>query len=115
VYDESSAPQPLLLVTVPAGGTCGLKPCWQAVRSGFKFKDRGVSRGVALALLRSGSSGRAKAILRGKGVNLGMTSLPLTPKVTVQLKRNDNPGLCWDAEYSTPLKNQSDQFKARAD
>jgi hypothetical protein len=115
VYDESSAPQPLLLVTVPAGGTCGIKPCWQAVRSGFRFKDRGLSHGVALTLLRGGSDGRAKVILRGKGERLGMTSLPLTPKVTIQLKRNDDPGLCWDAEYSTPLKNQADQFKARAD
>jgi hypothetical protein len=33
----------------------------------------------------------------------------------VQLKKDDDPGLCWDAEYSTPEKNLVEQFKAHAD
>jgi hypothetical protein len=44
-----------------------------------------------------------------------MAVLPPTPKVTVQLMRDDDLATCWDAEYSTPVKNLPDQFKAVAD
>ena len=57
----------------------------------------------------------AKAQVRGKGANLGMPSLPLTTPVIVQLKKNDDPGICWDANFSNPDKNLSDQFKSVAD
>jgi hypothetical protein len=38
--------------------------------------------------------------------------LPLVPAVTVQLKNED--GVCWEARYSTPIKNLPEQFRARA-
>jgi hypothetical protein len=66
-------------------------------------------------MLKAGADSTAKIVVKGKGANLAMPMLPLTPKVTVQLKRDDDLATCWDAEYSTPIKNQSDQFKALGD
>ena len=40
VYDSSAAPQPIALTHVPAGGTCGTKPCWKTIKGGFKYNDK---------------------------------------------------------------------------
>jgi hypothetical protein len=116
IYDETANPQPRLFATAPAGGTCGSKPCWKLTKTGFKYNDRGLDPdGISKIVLRAGAASKAKALVRGKGANLGMFSLPTTPTVTVQLMRSDNLGICWDAEFSTPIKNFSDQFKALGD
>ena len=52
-------------------------------------------------------------LVKGKGADLPLPVLPLTTKVTVQLK-NDG-GSCWEAGYSAATKNQADQSKAKAD
>ena len=44
-----------------------------------------------------------------------MPGLPLTTPVVVQLKKSDDPSVCWEAQYSNPDKNLSDQFKSLAD
>jgi len=64
--------------------------------------------------MKTGADSAAKIVVKGEGANLAMPVLPLTPKVTMQLERDDL-GTCWDAEYSTAIKNQSDQFKALGD
>jgi hypothetical protein len=46
-------------------------------------------------------------------VNLDMPPLPLTPPIRVQLK--STAGVCWEATYSAPTKNEVKQFKARSD
>jgi hypothetical protein len=116
VYDASANPQPLILAMAPPGGTCHGKPCWKTVKGGFKYGDKDLTPdGLSFLLEKSGAAGAAKVIVKGKGANLGMMSLPLTTPVTVQLKRNDNPSNCWTATYSTTTKNQSDQLKAKAD
>ena len=71
--------------------------------------------GLTLLLAKTGVAGKSKLIVKGKGANLAMTTLPLATPVTVQLKRNDTPTVCWQAKYSTPAKNLSEQFKAKAD
>jgi hypothetical protein len=114
LYDQSANPQPLLRAHAPAGGLCAGKACWKASKNGFKYRDKLLDPdGLAQILLRSGSATKAKILVKGKGDNLPMPALPLTPKVTVQLKNDE--GFCWQAEYSTPSKNQADQFKAKAD
>jgi hypothetical protein len=116
VYDSSANPQPLLFSFVPPGRTCSDKPCWKVTKTtGFKYRDKLLDPdGISAILLKSGAASFAKAQVKGKGALLGMPSLPLTTPVTVQLKRNDNP-LCWEATYSNPDKNLSDQFKSKAD
>jgi len=117
LYDQSANPQPLIFVKAPPEGTCGIKPCWRTTKTtGYKYTDKLLDPdGVAAIMLKVGADSKAKIVVRGKGANLHMAVLPPTPKVTVQLKRDDDLGTCWDAEYTTPIKNLSDLFKAVAD
>jgi hypothetical protein len=116
VYDASANAQPLLLAMAPPGGTCAGKPCWKAIAGGFKYKDKDLTPdGLSFLLEKAGAAKKAKAIVKGKGANLGVPALPLTIPVTVQLERNDDPSICWTATYGTTIKNQTDQFKAHAD
>jgi len=89
---------------------------WKTVKGGYKYKDKDLTPdGLLFILQKAGVATKSKLIVKGKGANLGMTTLPLTTPVTVQLKRNDTPTTCWQATYSTPIKNLSEQFKAKAD
>ncbi len=116
VYDSSVHAQPLILAMAPAGGTCLGKPCWKTVKNGYRYKDKELTPdGVQFILEKSGIATKSKVIVKGKGANLGMTTLPLTTPVTVQFKRTDAPATCWQAIYSTPIKNLPEQFKAKAD
>jgi hypothetical protein len=115
VYDAT----PTLISTerVPAGGSCGSRPCWSETASGFKYRDGQLtSDGVGKLLLREGieDGGRAKIILKGQRENLNMPTLPLAQPVTVQLVNSD--GACWEAIYSAPAdKNEQGLFKDRSD
>src|SRR5262249_37810335 len=114
IYDCAVGPQPLLLAQIPAGGICGTKPCWKAIKGGFKYNDKLLTPdGIQQLLLKSGLAGKSKIIVKGKGDHLPMPTLPLTTTVTVQLKNED--GVCGEAKYSTPIKNLPEQFRAKAD
>jgi hypothetical protein len=117
VFDQSANPQPLLMSTAPAGGTCSGKPCWKSTKSGFKYRDSKLldPDGVSTIVLKAGAASSSKVLVRGKGANLGMPGLPLTTPVVVQLKKSDDPSVCWEAQYSNPNKNFSEQFKSFAD
>jgi hypothetical protein len=97
-------------VALPAGSN------WQAAETkGFKYKNpAGTPDGAQKALLKSGDSGKAKALVKGKGADLPDDLVPmLTLPVTVQLV-NDTSNVCFEAVYSTAIKNDSKQFKAKA-
>jgi hypothetical protein len=114
MWDQSANPQPIFRSQIAPGGTCSGKPCWTALKNGDKFKDKlAAQHGTQQILLKSGTVGKPKVILKGKGTALQPPSLPLTPKVTVQLK--NDAGTCWSAPFSTPLTNTSAQFKAKGD
>jgi hypothetical protein len=105
--------------SAPPGGDCGGRPCWRATASGFVYRsrDRATSAGprssVALSL-REGTAGKARIVLRGRGVHLGLEPLPATQPVTVQLENSD--GLCWEALYTAPArKNDGWTFADKAD
>ncbi len=114
VYDSSVRPQPILFAQAPAGGTCGTKPCWKAIKGGFKYNDKLFTPdGLQQVLLKSGVATKAKVLVKGKGVNLPMPTLPLTLPVRVQVKSES--GVCWEANYGTAIKNLPEQFRAKAD
>jgi hypothetical protein len=114
VYDASARAQPILFARAPAGGTCGTKPCWKAIKGGFKYNDKLFDPdGLQQVQLKSGIATKAKIIVKGKGVDLPMPSLPLTTAVTVQIKSEN--GVCWEAKYSAAQKNLPAQFRAKAD
>lgn len=87
---------------------------WTPFNRGWKFKDRDLTSGLASVVLKSGASGSASIVVKGKGSTLVLPDLPLEQdgKVTVQL-RNDLA--CWEARYSTSTANRSDLFRAKAD
>jgi cysteine-rich repeat protein len=98
-------------VAIPAGSN------WQAAGSkGFKFKDpSGTPNGAQKALLKSGDTGKSKALVKGKGTNLPDTLVPaLSLPVTAQLV-NDANSTCFEAVYNSGdvIKNDSKQFKAK--
>ncbi|MGH7786059.1 MAG: M64 family metallopeptidase [Candidatus Binatia bacterium] len=98
-------------VALPGG------PAWQtAGAKGFKFTDpTGASNGAQKALLKSGASGKAKALVKGKGYYLPDALAPaLALPVTAQLV-NDTTSTCFEAIYvaGDVVKNDARQFKAK--
>ncbi len=119
VYDEhAGVPALVSSAIIPPGDACNSGPCWKATGSkGFKYKDDILSAGgVQTVILKAGTAGKAKIIVKAKGADLQMPSLPLAQDaaVVVQLKNID--GECWEARYSGPAtKNDDRQFKDSAD
>jgi hypothetical protein len=115
VYDESAGvARRVLQALIPPAGSCDGAPCWKAIRGGYKYKDpNGSAAGVRNVLLKSGESGKAKIIVKGKGGGLDMPALPLDqdPAVRVQLS---NGSLCWEAVYpGGAMRSDDRQFKDR--
>ena len=114
VWDASANPQPILFSVIPPDGQCGNKPCWQVKKKALKYRDKALDPdGILFTLLKFGADTKAKIIVKGKGEPLPLPALPLTPTVTVQL--HNDAGTCWEAAYSNPKVNVTQQFKARAD
>src|SRR5262249_33565704 len=98
---------------IAAGGICGSKQCWRESNTGFTYMSRNLAQnGIARLTLKAASS-RAKIAVTGKGSGLDMPGLPLSGPVTVQLIRSDSP-LCWEADYSTSIKNDATQYQANS-
>ena len=102
--------------TVPAGGTCGGKPCWKTLGSrGYRYKDGGgTAGGVRVLVLKGGDAGQAAVTVKGKGEHLALPALPLPVPVTMRVRAST--GECW-ADTFTPagvLKNTAAQFSGKA-
>jgi hypothetical protein len=63
--------------------------------------------------LTPGTDGQAAILLKGKGADLRMPTLPLTAPVTVQLQAAS--GQCWSASYSQAIANSAVGFRASSD
>ena len=110
IYDAGGV---VSYATVPSS------PGWTGSNNGLKYKDKfGTYDGITQLQLRSHPDpGKAKVIVKGKGVNLRMPPNlgALASPVTVQLHR-EGDSLCWSATYSSPfIKQDSEQFKDKAD
>jgi hypothetical protein len=90
---------------------------WKATGTkGFKYKDAtGVDDGTRKVVLKSGTAGKSKALLKGKGVNLPdpLDMGPLGTPVTAQLL-NYQSGVCWETNFTTAKKDTTALFKAKA-
>jgi hypothetical protein len=108
----------LASASAPAGGDCDGAACWRQTSAGFKYRDPARSPdGLRTILLKAGADGKAKIIVRGKGVDLAMPDLDaLTSPLTIQLKRGGST-ICWGATYAFPpaLRNDGAIFKDKAD
>ena len=116
VFDESGAlPTVLLSAIAPAGGMCASSPCWRPTSAGFKYLDKeNTPDGLDKIILKAGSDGGAKVVLKGKGENLSMPAMPVGTPVRVQLSGGST---CWEATYSAPgvRKNDGTLFKGKGD
>jgi cysteine-rich repeat protein len=117
LYDYSPAGAFLgMAMPIPAGRMCGQRPCWRATGRGFKYVNTaatpaGGTQRLVLALI----DGTPRISLTGLGPDLTLPTLPLQkePKVVVQLR--NTAGVCWEADYSTAIKNTVTEFKAKSD
>ena len=102
--------------TLPAGGTCGKKPCWAAKKTSFNYKDTELtSDGTLTAKLMAGAAGKADISVQAKGVNLETPNLTtLTGPIRVQLQRAG--GVCFESVFGAPFKkNAKGTFSDLAD
>jgi hypothetical protein len=115
----SGTPAELVMeVGVTGGGSCGGPDCWKATgTSGVKYKDPTFAQdGAQRIVLKTGPTGKAKTIVKGKSSALPVPTIPMTGlayPVTVQLKNSENE--CWEAEYGAgnEIKNEPAEFKAK--
>lgn len=109
VFDRTGDTDTVLMsLDMPAGID------WTANATGYKYKSRtGFPSGVRNVLLKSGTTGKTKIIIKAKGVPLGMTNLGvLDLPLTVQLS---NGTQCWESTFSGAgvQRNTPQLFKAR--
>jgi hypothetical protein len=114
LYDASGNAQPLLEAIVPAGGTCGSRPCWKATTTSFSYRNSaGDADGIIKLLLKAGLSGRAKVQATAKGSHLETPALPLTLPITAQLVIGDGvSSACWQTTFSTATINDGARLSA---
>jgi hypothetical protein len=112
MYLAGAPMNPVLEAAVPAGGTCGSKPCWKANAKGFKYKDSsGAADGITTIKLKAGDEGKSRIIVKGAGSAIA-PPLPFTPytSLTVQLVNSNDE--CFEALYSAPAgANSATGFK----
>ncbi len=114
VYENGSLVQSYAM---PAGGTCGVKPCWRDIGKGWSYTDKELTpNGIQSLKMTEGLSGKAKITLKGKGSRLGLHDLgDLDGTLDVQLQRVGN-ATCWGATFTPPFqKNDDTQLKAASD
>ena len=103
---------------MPAGGSCNAaspRPCWRASGRGYRYIDRDYTPdGIQQMILKSGDAGKAQIIVKGRGDALDTPPLPITT-LPVRVQLVSSTGGCWEATYSTTLRNQTDQVKAKSD
>lgn len=92
----------------------GPGPNWSVVSTkGWKFLDQAGSQdGIQKVTLKASTSGKSKALVKGKGSLLPDPSPPLTLPVKVQLV-NSASGICWESEFTSFIKNEAGKFKAK--
>lgn len=109
-YDQTGV---VFEATAPAGGTCAGKPCWTLTETKAGYKDKEATPdGLTKIQAKSGDAGKGKLQAQGKGADLDVPPLPLTPPARVLLMRGFGPQ-CWDATFPTSIKNDGKVFKAK--
>lgn len=117
IYDMTGGvPNVALFANIPPSGMCGNRPCWQETARGYKFKDSAgtVANGVTSILLKEGFTTKPRILVKGRGTNIEMLTVPpYAQPVRVQLR--NSKGICWEATYSAPGTNVQGQFKDKSD
>ena len=114
IYDETAGtPNLVLTATVPPGGTCGTKPCWKVLKTGFLYNDKTLSAmGIAQIKLKGNAvPGKALLQVKGKGASLPVPAMPFDQQPSVIMQIANDDGVCWETTFTTPAtKNLGTQF-----
>jgi hypothetical protein len=127
LWDESGGPPALIFrAALPAGATCGSRPCWKqrfnvggrGARTSYRNRDM-VPEGIGSARLRSNvTTSQVHLSVRGHGPLLsgrpyGLPSFPLDTPLRVQLQVSE--GVCWEMSYSAAdvITSSSTKFSAK--
>ncbi len=119
IYDRSGpsgADRLRLSARAPHGGTCAGKPCWKATSSGAKYGDKELTPDGARTIgLKAGATGGSTITVKGQGAGLGVSGLPFTTPITVQLVTSD--AACFGASYGAtlPSSDPARTLKAKSD
>jgi photosystem II stability/assembly factor-like uncharacterized protein len=101
IFDESGeVPRVEMRGRIPAAGICKRgKPCWKATKQGgFKYRNGdGLPDGLTKLILKPGGNGKAKVVLKGRGVDLNPPDVPINLPFRLQLR--NEIGQCWEATY----------------
>jgi hypothetical protein len=94
---------------------CGTAPCFKTTASGYRYKDTTAgNEGVHVMVLKAGTAGKAKMIVKAKGGNVPLPNMsPSGLTLPVQVVLQNDQGECWSATYTTPIRNDSSLFKAK--
>jgi cysteine-rich repeat protein len=115
IYDEvSGVPSLMSSMHVPAGGTCGTKPCWKETGAGWKYTNKaGTPNGITSIGLKQGlAPGKTRIQVQGRGLTLDMPDLPFGQDQDVTLQLQASNGICWQAHYQAPaFRNLGELFK----
>ena len=117
IYDGTGLLRELSL-RATAGAMCSGIPCWKAAGTkGFKYKDKsGTPHGVLGAVLKSGTAGKSKVQVKGKGVNLLPPSTAALSDVVIQLVIDDGATTeCFKTTFpnSGIAKQDAEKFKVK--
>jgi photosystem II stability/assembly factor-like uncharacterized protein len=117
VFDNDGGPTRPVNVLAPAGGTCNGKPCWTVSGSGAHYRNPGAaSNGLEQVRIQPGRYGFGKVVVKARGPNIGLPSRALSPAVTLQLVRTDDPTICWKARFNSGITRQdATTFRAKSD
>jgi hypothetical protein len=106
--------------SMPAGGTCGIAPCWKGKGSppgsaGYRYKNRLKTPDGVSTLNLTSRSGTIK--LAAKGYQLTNPGSPRPTPVDLLVQLQAGNGQCWEASFSDGgvLQNAPRKFKAKAD
>jgi len=113
VYDSTNTL--LFNIGVPAGGTCGTKPCWKTTKYGFAYKNKAATPDGAVAfVVKSGIDGKASVKVAAKTASLAMPSFPPVALPVVAQVINTSNNTCFTATFSLPSTDPTDQKRWKA-
>lgn len=119
VYDQTgNAPQLVYEVGLAHDASCSTRrPCWTRRTGGglaerVAFKDRApfANAGVQSLTLRRSNSGRGSIAFTARGENLLAPVLPLSQDGAVIAQLVSTTGSCWEAAFSAPARQTSDDI-----
>src|SRR5262249_4767724 len=103
---------------VPAGGTCGVRPCWRASATGLHYRDPlHTPEGMATVRLTKMATGGAKVLVKGHsplllGRPFALPAPPLGVPVTVQL-RGKVLQACFEAVNPRVVVDEPGRYRAK--